>query len=227
MVLLALDTATHAVTVAVLDGSDVLGSRTVFDERRHTETLAPAIRDALAEADIAPAALSEVLVGVGPGPFTGLRVGVVTARTMGFALGIPVHGVCSLDALAQQVVDQNGPQRFLVTGDARRREVYWAVYRRADGRAEREGDPQVSRAADLPDSVRALPTVGRGPLLYPEALSCDWADLRDVRAVDLAAAGQAARAAGLPLLPPEPMYLRRPDAQPRAARVPATNTPTR
>lgn len=220
--LLALDTATNAVTVAVLDGTArLLGARTVLDERRHTETLAPAVRDALAEAGVAPSDLTEIVVGVGPGPFTGLRVGVVTARTMGFALGIPVHGICSLDGLAQRVVDEAGPDRFLVATDARRKEVYWATYRRAGERAEREGEPQVGRAADLLAEVRMLPSVGRGADLYPDALTAPWGAIRDVEAVALARASLAARAAGDPMPAAEPMYLRRPDAQPRAARVPA------
>lgn len=220
--LLALDTATNAVTVAVLDeDARVLGARTVLDERRHTETLAPAVRDALAEAGVAPAGLTEIVVGVGPGPFTGLRVGVVTARTMAFALGIPVHGVCSLDGLAQRVVSEGGPEHFLVATDARRREIYWASYRRMGERADREGEPQVGRAADLPEQLRTLPTVGRGADLYADALTARWGAIQDVDAADLARAGLAARAAGLPVPPATPMYLRRPDAQPRAARVPA------
>ena len=100
MRLLALDTATSAITVAVHDGEQVLATRTTVDARRHTELLAPMIVDALAAAGTDVTEVTHVAVGTGPGPFTGLRVGLVTAQTFAHARGITVHGVCSLDALA-------------------------------------------------------------------------------------------------------------------------------
>ena len=125
----------------------------------------------LDEAGAGPADLTAVAVGTGPGPFTGLRVGMVTAVTMGYALGVPVHGVCSLDVLAEQAAATT-EGRLLVATDARRREVYWARYEAA-ARAARAGSPtrRSTDPADLPDDVRALPTAGRGPLLYPEVLT--------------------------------------------------------
>lgn len=214
--LLALDTATSAVTAAVHDGTSVLAERSALDHRRHTETLAPIIRDTLAAAGIRAQDLTEVAVGVGPGPFTGLRVGVVTARTMGLALGVPVHGVCSLDAIATRVrARASAPLDFLVATDARRKEVYWAEYR--DG--VRQGEPQVGRAADLPPTVRGLPCAGRGPRLYPEALGTAI-DVLDVSAGALATFALAELGAGRPLLDSEPLYLRRPDAKPRPEPTP-------
>ncbi len=103
MLLLALDTSGAAVTAALHDGARVVAGRSTLDARRHAELLAPSIEAVLAEAGAAPRDLTAVAVGVGPGPFTGLRAGVVTARVLGFALGVEVHGVCSLDALALQV----------------------------------------------------------------------------------------------------------------------------
>src|ERR1700719_3152674 len=94
------DTATPAVSVALHDGERVVSEAFTVDGRRHGELLAPMIAKVLADAGASRADLTAVAVGVGPGPYTGLRVGVVTARVLGAVLGIPVHGVCSLDVIA-------------------------------------------------------------------------------------------------------------------------------
>lgn len=125
MLLLALDTATPAVTVALHDGDDVVASSSQVDARRHGELLLPAIDRVLAEAGLKVDALTGIVVGIGPGPYTGLRVGLMTADAFGLALGVPVHGVCTLDGLAY-AADLEGP--FVVATDARRKEVYWARY---------------------------------------------------------------------------------------------------
>ncbi|MCE1179191.1 MAG: tRNA (adenosine(37)-N6)-threonylcarbamoyltransferase complex dimerization subunit type 1 TsaB [Micrococcales bacterium] len=213
MLMLALDTSTSAITVAVHDGETVLGDHTVLDARRHTELLAPGITTALAAAGVAVTDLTDIAVGVGPGPFTGLRVGLVTALTLGHTRGIAVHGVCSLDALAQGAGIEGD---FLVATDARRKEVYWARYRGESGVPTRLSEPVVGRAADIPAEVRALPVVGRGALLYPEALP-DGGEPLDVYAGDVALVAQRALEAG-EALPVEPMYLRRPDALTTAER---------
>ena len=171
MRLLALDTATSAISVAVHDGERVLASRSVVDARRHTELLAPLVVETLARAATAVDELTHVAVGTGPGPFTGLRVGLVTAQTLAHARGITVHGVCSLDALAAAAAAGGHEGELLVASDARRKEVYWARYRCAAGGITPLDEPAVTRPADLPDDVRALPTVGRGPLLYPDLLA--------------------------------------------------------
>ena len=131
MLLLAFDTATPAITVAVHDGTSVVGQAGGEGATAHGEQLAPAIREALAQAGLVPADLTDVAVGVGPGPFTGLRVGVVTALTLGATLGLRTHGVCTLDVLAAEAATGLG-EEFLVATDARRREVYWARFA-ADG----------------------------------------------------------------------------------------------
>ncbi len=105
MLLLALDTATPAVTVALHDGHRVLAEVSEVDARRHAELLAPGIEAVLAQAGATTRDLTAIAVGTGPGPFTGLRVGLVTARTLASTLGVPVHGVCTLDVLATQAVD--------------------------------------------------------------------------------------------------------------------------
>ncbi|WP_037667296.1 tRNA (adenosine(37)-N6)-threonylcarbamoyltransferase complex dimerization subunit type 1 TsaB, partial [Streptomyces lividans] len=92
MLLLALDTATPAVTVALHDGTDVIASSSQVDARRHGELLLPAVDRVLAEAGLRLDAVTAVVAGIGPGPYTGLRVGLMTADAFGLALGVPVHG---------------------------------------------------------------------------------------------------------------------------------------
>lgn len=217
-VLLAIDTSTHAIGAAVHDGRDVLASVVHEDPRKHAELLAPVIDEALRQAGVRRTELTAVVSGVGPGPFTGLRVGVVTAQVLAHALGLPgPAGVCSLDALAHAVRSRHQGE-LLVATDARRKEVYWATYLVEQGRARRLAGPDVARAVDLPDEVRALPTLGRGALLYPDALPHLLTDgPRDVDPGDLADLGVRLRSgdhpdAGSALLAPEPLYLRRPDA---------------
>ena len=141
MLLLALDTATPAVTVALHDGTSVIASSSQVDARRHGELLLPAVDRVLAEAGLRLDAVTGIVVGVGPGPYTGLRVGLMTADTFGLALGVPVHGLCTLDGLAY-AAEIEGP--FVVATDARRKEVYWARY--ADPRT-RVTEPAVDRPA--------------------------------------------------------------------------------
>lgn len=210
MRLLAMDTATSAISVAVHDGERVLASRSAVDARRHTELLAPMLVEVMEAAEITADEVTHVAVGTGPGPFTGLRVGLVTALTFAHARGITAHGVCSLDALAAAAALEGHEGDLLVATDARRKEVYWARYHCAAGDLTRLDDPTVTRPADLPDEVRELPTVGRGPLLYPELLP-HAIDLLDVDAGVLAGVA-AVRIATDEDMPVEPLYLRRPDA---------------
>jgi tRNA threonylcarbamoyladenosine biosynthesis protein TsaB len=202
-VLLAFDTATPLVTVALHDGQRVIAERVSDRPMKHGEQLAPLIDQVLIDGGASRHDLTRIVVGVGPGPFTGLRVGLVTARTLGFALGIPVTGVCSLDAIAAEAVAEGAIEGgFLVATDARRKEVYVASYD-ADGR--RLTGPDVSR----PDSVSSrTPVAGAGHDLYPECFphaigphrpSAGWL-------AQVVVEGRA------PLLEPEPLYLRRPDA---------------
>ncbi|MDQ1487030.1 MAG: tRNA threonylcarbamoyladenosine biosynthesis protein TsaB [Actinomycetota bacterium] len=199
MLLLAFDTATQAVTVALHDGDRVLAERTMIDGRRHAELLAPGIAHVLADAGATASDLTAVAVGVGPGPFTGLRVGLVTARALADALSIPVTGVCTLDILAAEVAASD---RFLVATDARRREVYWAVY---DETGRRTEGPHVDRPADVDWSGASY---GAGALLYRDHFA-------NARAPELPNAGVLAQLVvrgTVTTLPPDPLYLRRPDA---------------
>ena len=164
--------------------------------------LTPNVLGAMADAEVAMADLDAVVVGCGPGPFTGLRVGMATAAAYGHALDVPVYGVCSLDAIG---VDTSG--EALVVTDARRREVYWARYRAG----VRVAGPAVAAPADVPadaDAVAGSPDhvalfdLPRLAPTYPTASGL-------VRAVDWSTEPVA-------LIP---LYLRRPDAKPASERV--------
>ncbi|GIJ44730.1 tRNA (adenosine(37)-N6)-threonylcarbamoyltransferase complex dimerization subunit type 1 TsaB [Virgisporangium aliadipatigenens] len=214
MLVLVLDTSTPAVTAAIADvasGVSVLASRVTVDGRAHGELLAPAVSAVLDQAGAGPSDLAAVVAGVGPGPFTGLRVGLVTAVAMTQALGIPAYGVCSLDGLGRGTSG-----RVLVATDARRKEVYWAVY--ADG--TRVEGPGVAKPADL--SVSVDRAVGDGALRYADVLGLPVDEeprypspaalaARAARRVRMKAPGEALT----------PLYLRRPDAVIPGERKPA------
>lgn len=201
---LAIDTSTPAVVAGVLHGGTgaVLAERIVLDTHAHAEQLTPNVVAAVAEAGLTMADLAAVVVGCGPGPFTGLRVGMATAAAYGHALGIPVHGVCSLDAIGVLTAGE-----VLVVTDARRREVYWARYR--DG--ARVAGPAVDAPAEVDpgpaDRVAGSPAHAAGfglPVIGPE---------HPTPAGLLTAADLGARPE--PLVP---LYLRRPDAKTLAER---------
>jgi tRNA threonylcarbamoyl adenosine modification protein YeaZ len=206
VLLLGLDTATPAVTVAVCDEGRMLAESTAPDDRRHGELLAPAIEAVLREAGVTVGDLAGIAVGVGPGPFTGLRVGLVTARMLGAVLGVPVHGVCTLDALALDA-GIDGP--FRVATDARRKEVYWAAYD-GSGALTRVDGPHVDRPVEV---AWDGPVVGPGPQLYPDAFPDGRGPVRPS-----AAALCRWVSDGHPTLDPAPLYLRRPDATEPAPR---------
>ncbi|AHH15820.1 hypothetical protein NONO_c10130 [Nocardia nova SH22a] len=226
MLVLAVDTATPAVTAGLVELEQAatapqvrtLASRVTVDARAHNEVLTPQILACLEETGRARTDIAAVVVGIGPGPFTGLRVGMATAAAFGDALGLPVHGVCSLDAIAAEAWPEvpagaessNGTSaaELLVVTDARRREVYWARYRGA-----RIEGPGVCRPADL-DSADATAIAGSPshvdffdlPVLPMETPS-------PAGLVRCAAADLLARVTPEPLVP---LYLRRPDAVERS-----------
>ncbi|MGF6884019.1 tRNA threonylcarbamoyl adenosine modification protein YeaZ [Nocardia sp. GAS34] len=251
MLVLAVDTATPAVTagLVVLDQAaprhhdlQTLASRVTVDARAHNEVLAPQILECLDAAGRSRAELDAVVVGLGPGPFTGLRVGMATAAAFGDALGLPVYGVCSLDAIAaaawRDITDAEA--ELLVVTDARRREVYWARYRAVSGAAP-EGAFVVATVGDCPgagpsESAR-VDTVVRvsGPQV------CKPGDLESGDSTVIAGSASHVDFFDLPVLPVEtpspeglvvcaaaellgradpgpltPLYLRRPDAVERS-----------
>ncbi|MGC4152823.1 MAG: tRNA (adenosine(37)-N6)-threonylcarbamoyltransferase complex dimerization subunit type 1 TsaB [Propionicimonas sp.] len=210
-IVLGIDTSGVVCAGVAVDGA-VAASGVVPDTRAHAEQLMPLVQQVLAEAGLTLAEIDRIAVGVGPGPFTGLRVGVVTAITLGEALGVPVRGVCSLDVLAGQAVEEavesgrsvvgapsiaavEATASFIVAADARRKEWYWASYE-ADGR--RMAGPFVGDPDELPESPKVGPVTERPIALDAGVLAAIADDLPD---------------AGL-----EPLYLRRPDAEVPTAR---------
>jgi tRNA threonylcarbamoyl adenosine modification protein YeaZ len=255
VLVVVLDTSTPAVTAGLVrvgpEGrTELVAHRRTIDARAHGERLAPAVADVLSEAGARPGDLAALVAGLGPGPFTGLRVGLVTAASMAHALAIPAYGICSLDGIGARTTTASGlpgdaprpasdlrrdaPRTaaglpgdepgtgpdVLVATDARRKEVYWAVYR--DGR--RIAGPDVHRPDDLPAVLRERGlavgvAVGDGAVRYRDGLA--WPVLDEPRYPDpLALAEHAAAAirAGAPAGELTPIYLRRPDAVEPGAR---------
>ncbi len=192
---MAIDTSTEVRAGLARDG-DPLAFESVLDTRAHAEQLMPLISQMTDTHGVQLADASRIVVGVGPGPFTGLRVGVVTALTLGQVLGVPVRGVCSLDVIARQWTDADAPPEFAVVADARRREVYWARYTRDGVRVD---GPHVGP----PENVPPLPLAGPGASLVGEASGPTQLDAGVMAAIgwDLTDMGH------------DPLYLRRPDAE--------------
>ncbi|MGO4452918.1 tRNA (adenosine(37)-N6)-threonylcarbamoyltransferase complex dimerization subunit type 1 TsaB [Arthrobacter sp. RAF14] len=221
---LSIDTsaiAGAAILRTAADGVEVLARFATEDTRSHAEVTAPAVAALLAETGLTGRDLDAIIVGVGPGPFTGLRAGLTVARTLGFAWGIPVHGVMSLDAIAAEAVAAGAPERFLVATDARRKEVYWALYADDAGTPVLLDGPHVQVPAEVPlgelvGGTEASDAVvyGAGAGLYPEALppAPGFAHTQP-GAVALGTLALRRMARGEELLDTEPLYLRESDAQ--------------
>ncbi len=201
MLVLALDTATPTLVAGVArwspEATEVLAERAVPSGTRHAELLTPAIRAALDDAGVALAEIEAVVTGLGPGPFTGLRVGIVTAAALADARGLPVVGVCSLDAVGSGA-------RTVVT-DARRKEIYWATY---DAHGSRRSGPSVDKPADV-----TLPEPVVGDPAFAERLGAavERAEVTTAGLLRAASDQLADPSAAAPLVP---LYLRRPDAVP-------------
>jgi tRNA threonylcarbamoyl adenosine modification protein YeaZ len=203
VLILGLDTSTPAVSVALVDvDTGTLAESVVVDARRHGELLADGIDDVLRQSGVDRRSIVAIAVGLGPGPFTGLRVGVVTAAALSHALSIPAYGTCSLDGL--------GTGARVAMTDARRREVYWARY---DSAGVRIDGPHVSKPVDLVDQLRDVPVVGDGAHAHADVLT--GLDVRPEPRYPSAAviAVIVAPRLGSPVEPLVPLYLRRPDAE--------------
>jgi tRNA threonylcarbamoyl adenosine modification protein YeaZ len=211
MTVLALDTSSDASSAALVFDDGRIIADTVIDGRRHAEELAPLL--ARMSDPLPP--LELIAVGVGPGPYTGLRVGIATGNALGLALGVPVVGICSLDVIAFEHAPDD---TAIVTSDARRGEVYWARYEagtRVDG-------PHVHRLTDVEASNPDMKVWISG--VRPSAtalarLAVRWS-AESIAVVDpsvLAQHGEddgstARMLAGATLLEPRPLYVRRADA---------------
>ncbi|KQB87438.1 tRNA (adenosine(37)-N6)-threonylcarbamoyltransferase complex dimerization subunit type 1 TsaB [Corynebacterium lowii] len=220
MLVLTIDTATADLVTGIVDTTEhtVVSQRIFRENRAHNELLVPTIKEMLAEEGLRLVEMQAMVVGCGPGPFTGLRVGMVTAEALGHSLGLPVHGVCSLDAIGYQLREH---ATALVATDARRREVYWATYeygKRAEG-PDVVAPESLSVATPahlsipehlvekLPEFLAEVPRSHLGPT--PASL---------VAVADLQAKPE----------PLQPLYLRRPDAKepkqvPRSPAIPEVN----
>jgi tRNA threonylcarbamoyl adenosine modification protein YeaZ len=137
---LAIDTSTSRTSVAIIENGRIVYSGFKDGATAHGPSLPALVQEALAVSDV-----DEVVVGMGPGPFTGLRVGIAFAQSFAVAREIPVRGVCSLDAIAAQIHEED----FIITVDARRKEVYWARYTNG----VRVTDPAVNFPADVTGAV--------------------------------------------------------------------------
>ncbi|TAM69571.1 MAG: tRNA (adenosine(37)-N6)-threonylcarbamoyltransferase complex dimerization subunit type 1 TsaB [Microbacteriaceae bacterium] len=198
--LLAIDTSAGS-SVAVVDRDrGVLADRSVDDTMRHAEVIGSLIEDCLTEAGVAVAELSAVAAGMGPGPFTGLRVGIAAARVFALGAGIPVVPLVSHDAVAFERYGLGHTGSLLVVTDARRREVYWSAYRGID--------------------EVGIPLRSDGPgLCKPDALPHADLPRLDAASVSAAALGMLAESTyqhGRPFAADEPLYLRSPDVTPSA-----------
>jgi tRNA threonylcarbamoyl adenosine modification protein YeaZ len=247
VLVLALDTSTDAVVVGLVEipaGPDGAGPRTTDPEggsgrvtvlaeqvcpgaRQHSEQLMPALLAVCASAGRRPVELDAVVCGVGPGPFTGLRVGIASAAAFADALGVPAHGVCSLDGVAAGPAGSaglaglaggiGGGQPLLVVTDARRREVYWAAYLGA----RRTHGPGVDTPAVLAERVPDLGVrliAGTMAEELAESFGLAVHPARRPCAEGLVVAATPLLLTGGEPAPLEPMYLRRPDAVPPGAR---------
>ncbi|GAA4362194.1 tRNA (adenosine(37)-N6)-threonylcarbamoyltransferase complex dimerization subunit type 1 TsaB [Paeniglutamicibacter cryotolerans] len=226
MLILAIDTSAIASAAILRAGADgtttTLAAFASEETNNHSEVLAPAVAGLLEEAGLTGGQLDRIIVGVGPGPFTGLRVGLVTARTLGFAWGVPVQGMMSLDAIAGQVLESGRETPFTVAIDARRKEVYWAAY---DGAGNLLSGPEVTTAEQVPSGevfgagagIYAQRLAAAGAVADPQFLAHHpTADALGRRAVQVLAAGGA-------LLPTTPLYLRESDAKVPAAMLKGRN----
>lgn len=220
MIILSIDTSQSAsVALVDTDTGSVIAAEQADDQRRHVEFIGPALARILAE-DARP---ELVVVGIGPGPFTGLRVGIAAGIAVGQARGIPVKGLLSQAAIAEEfvrtVADESG-RPVLIASDARRKEVYFSVVDSAD--ATLSAGPFVAKPAEvasvLADAGFRLDAIeeklGRGFLLYPDILGGSSVEsITDPRAEYLALAAARELAAGRELREPIPEYLREPDAK--------------
>ncbi|RDI01220.1 tRNA threonylcarbamoyl adenosine modification protein YeaZ [Curtobacterium sp. AG1037] len=195
--LLAIDTSAGT-SVAVVDPATgrAVAERSTDDSRRHAEVVGPFLAEVLAEAGITGADVTGVVAGTGPGPFTGLRVGIAAARTFAAARGVPVLPLVSHDAVA---TDQAADGPFVVLTDARRREVYWSAY---DQTGTRVAGPGLAKPADLDEAIRAS---------RPDAVGWDRVTVATIPAWRLGALAADRLASGAPFADDTALYLRDPD----------------
>ena len=225
-----LDTSSTT-SVALVGEQGVLARARNSSARDHAESVTPLLRRALDRAGVdgplTAAGLQQVLVGTGPAPYTGLRAGLVTARALARACGVPVYGASSLDLIARRALDLLPPEtRVVAVSDARRHELYWALYR-ADGPDDVAvlSGPHV----DVPGRVAQVLTdagarlVSAGPLPAHARVALSSAPAGPSEPLDPSLLDRLVRVrlrqGQTDRLGTEPLYLRRPDIQGQPARA--------
>lgn len=226
MLILGVETSTNQVSVALGDVDGVIASARVRRDQRHAELLTPLVEHLLAATSTRLADVDAVAVGDGPGLYTGLRVGVATAKTLALALGVPVVPVCSLDLLAHAA--RQGVGTVAAVMDARRSEVFWAVYAASDDGVDVVVEPGVGRpdvvAAQLVElaaaSTEGFRVVGDGAVRHeatfaavPGCAAASWPAHPAASALVQVAAARFADGGGVAQDVIVPRYLRRPDAE--------------
>ncbi len=201
--ILAIDSSVGT-SVALIAGGAVLAEADSMDSRGHAEWIGLLIRDCLVEAATGPESVTEVAVGMGPGPFTGLRVGIAAANAFAFSRGIPLLRVSSHDAIALGAYSSEGAESsLLVTTDARRKERYWSSFRGLSefGVPIPAGGPGLAKPDEIPkpsDGAEGFRT------FEADRVSAAWLGLLAERL----------QSAGGDFVGPEPLYLRSPDVTP-------------
>lgn len=224
MLVLGIETATQVVGVAIGRPDGIIASFHSTRERRHAETLTPAIEFVCRQAQVDINKIDVVAVDVGPGSFTGLRVGLATAKAIAYALRIPMVGLCSLDLIAYRA--RIADRVILSMIDARRGELYYAMYRRMSDEIQRIAEPRLASISQVTDQIRNLGeaciVVGDGAQRYNQFLrevgmvevGYKGFQFPDAESLVEIGAGKAARAEVVPESEIQPLYLRPPDAQP-------------
>ena len=221
--ILGIETSVENVGVALGDHSGIRAAAAISSDRKHAESLTPMIQFVLRQAECTMSDVSAIAVDIGPGLFTGMRVGIATAESLAWALDVPVLPVCSLDALATTAKWSDTP--IVASLDARRGEVYWALYRVRGTEMQRVIEPQVSSPDDvaihIADRAEEVVCVGTGFKRYAETFESNpWVrilggDTVFPTASAVVSLGAAALLNGDGVAPDkvEPMYLRAPDAE--------------
>jgi len=221
--ILGIETSVENVGVAFGDHSGIRATAAISSDRKHAESLTPMIQFVLQQAECTMSDVSAIAVDIGPGLFTGMRVGIATAESLAWALDVPVIPVCSLDALATTAKWSDTP--IVASLDARRGEVYWALYRVRGTELQRVIEPQVSSPDDvaihIADRAEEVVCVGTGFKRYADTFESNpWVrilggDTVFPTASAVVSLGATALLNGDGVAPDkvEPLYLRAPDAE--------------
>lgn len=209
MIVLAIDTTLGACSAAVMDGCVILASVSEPMQRGHQERLAPLVAETMTAAGLGFGELDRIGVTVGPGSFTGLRVGLAFAKGLALALDIPCVGVGGLEALA---ASRPGEGVTAAVVDAGRGQIYLQLFDAGVAR----GAPEVAAVEEAPERIRRL--AGDGPLILLGSAAAlaermTGASFVLLTAPDPVAVARLAAAAPAPAAPPQPLYLRAPDAR--------------